>query len=181
MKLLLICIILLTCTGAAQTESPKKGGSNPVIKSLLATPVSVLELGLFRLNQALDKEELSAFDSIKLVSYDADTDSIQVGIFARFTATTEYTAKSVCESAVRDVKEFFSVDPDTGERTPGLSVMMIYFTSVSIPLDQIQMDVSGHLLEKVTSIKITVPMRETSEAIVCRSDLLGTDTFFSRQ
>ena len=154
------------------------GEPDSTIKYLINEPVTMLDWGLHRLNNILEKRELSAFDAAMAMNYDWETNRFKVIVAAAFKATTEPTAKSLCKNAIGEIKQSFFVDHETGKpMVAGFSNMGSFFSHSGFKTGETPVDV-GRKLERITFVEVHVPLSQKGQKLVCRSDLLSTEVFF---
>lgn len=170
-----ILLIALVLAGAGCG----KPGSN--IGYLLNEPFSMLDWGIYRINQKLDEHELSAIDAKKKIIYDMDKNRFEILVSARrfkfFKAVNDSTARSFCEDAIGEIKQILSIDHQTGKRMmPAFSMELFFWHPGSRnrgwPTNM------GKSLEEITSVHVYMPMRPQGKRLSCSSDLLSTQVLF---
>lgn len=168
-----LCLAVFAIAGGARSEP------DPIAKYLIDEPVSLLDFGIFRLNEAMRQTMASEYRAIGSAIYDWSDNKILLRGFSTAGAIkNNEDAKMQCKKMIDSVRYLLGVSADTGESVFGKNSMIHqYFQHRGYKTTSEPEDLADHLV-KMVEIQVGVAMTDGTK-IECRGPLMSTIIYFS--
>lgn len=186
----LICLtaFLMCCFQSDAFAQPHKA-----IKYLTSSRISMLDFGLYRLEEAIGTQMALKFlhdpgsfpETDVMVSYDWRAKKIVIevsllglynGVDSQEAELSKYQLKELCENLVKEIRLWLGIDATTGQcsEPSGNSLLKMYFSQLRHQKGEPQGLYKA--LDNMTEIRVFFLPHTTKE--FCKAPLLGTRVYF---
>ena len=155
-------------------------GPGPEVKYLMDEPVSLLDWGLFRLEQHFKNLPPKYQSMLVTADYVWNENRLMIAGTLRDDRLAQDQRQERCREAIDFLKTRLLVDPAEGQPIADHSVVGHFFSHRGFGRES-EPDSLRPALDRITRFRVSVVQKKSASTCTCQSDLLSTEILFEER